>query len=567
MVHYIESSPADQLQPKHTERFYQKPGDVLDRQQPVLFDVEAKRQIPVDNSLFGNPYSLTRIEWREDSRAFTFEYNERSHQVYRIIEVDATSGRARAVVSEEEDTFFYYRAASGGQTDSGSRFRFDVDDGREVVWMSERDGWKHLYLYDGTTGQVKNQITKGEWVVRAVDTVDVANRRIWFRAGGVSPDQDPYFVHSYSINFDGTGLTAYTEADGNHSVSWSPDRAFYIDLWSRVDLAPIMQLRRTRDRQVVMELERGDYTAQLETGWRPPEIFVSKGRDGETDIWGIIVRPTNFDPGRTYPVIEQIYAGPQGSFVPKSFNAFSQLQAQAELGFIVVQIDGMGTANRSKAFHDVAWRNLGDAGFPDRIVWHRAVAAKYSYYDTTRVGIYGGSAGGQNALGGMLFHGDFYKAAVSSVGCHDNRMDKIWWNELWMGSPLGPHYEASSNVVHADKLKGKLLLVVGELDTNVDPASTLQVVNALIRADKYFDLLYIPGAGHGSGGDYGTRKRYDFFVTHLLGVDPPDWTAGVVLTEDGSDLDFDFEDDADAPPDFFDRPDPDHPPGGAWTWM
>jgi dipeptidyl aminopeptidase/acylaminoacyl peptidase len=181
--------------------------------------------------------------------------------------------------------------------------------------------------------------------------------------------------------------------------------------------------------------------------------------------------------------------------------------------------------------------------------------------------VYGGSAGGQNSLGALLFHGDFYKAAVSSVGCHDNRMDKIWWNELWMGWPLGPHYEASSNVVHANKLQGKLLLVVGELDTNVDPASTLQVVNALIRADKYFDLLVIPGAGHGSGGDYGTRKRYDFFVKHLLGVEPPDWTAGVTLAEDGApEPDFDFDDGDDPPSSFFDVPDPDHPPGGGFAW-
>jgi dipeptidyl aminopeptidase/acylaminoacyl peptidase len=401
-----------------------------------------------------------------------------------------------------------------------------------------------------------------------VDSVDVANRHIWFRAAGMNADQDPYFTHYYRINFDGTGLVAYTEANGNHDVAWSSDRRYYVDRWSRVDLAPVLELRRTADRGVVMQLEEGRYDAQLETGWRPPEVFVSKARDGTTDIWGIIVRPTTFDPNRSYAVIEQIYAGPQGSFVPKNFSPYSGLQALAELGFIVVQIDGMGTANRSKAFHEVAWKDLGDAGFPDRVLWHRAVAAKYPYYDTTRVGVYGGSAGGQNSLGALLFHGDFYKAAVSSVGCHDNRMDKIWWNELWMGWPLGPHYEASSNVVHADKLQGKLLLVVGELDTNVDPASTMQVVNALIRADKYFDLLVIPGAGHGSGGDYGTRKRFDFFVRHLLGVEPPDWTGGVTLADDEApDRDFDFDfDDADAPPSFFDVPDPDHPPGGGFAW-
>jgi dipeptidyl aminopeptidase/acylaminoacyl peptidase len=559
MVPYIESSPADQLQPKLSEIFYRKPGDVLDVSRPVLFDVEEGRRIEISSDLFPNAYSMSQMQWRRDGRAFTFEYNERGHQVYRVIEVNATTGAARAVISEETPTFFSYRPANGSQTDSGTRFRQDIDDGREILWMSERDGWRHLYLYDGVTGAVKNRITSGEWVVRAVDSVDVRERRIWFRASGVNPQQDPYFVHYFRVNFDGTGLVAFTEADGNHIVSFSPDGEYYVNLWSRVDLPTIAVLRRTSDRTVVMELERGDMSAQLATGWRPPEVFSAKGRDGTTDIWGVIVRPTNFDPNRVYPVVEYIYAGPQGSFVPKSFSPSSGLQPLAELGFIVVQIDGMGTANRSKAFHDVAWQNLGDAGFPDRILWHQAVARKYAYYDITRVGIYGSSAGGQNALGGLLFHPEFYTAAVSAVGCHDNRMDKIWWNEQWMGS-MGPHYEASSNVVHAHRLQGRLLLVVGEMDTNVDPASTMQVVNALVRARKDFELLVIPGAGHGTGGDYGTRRRYDFFVRHLLGVTPPDWNQGATADAPGggpppADPGMDFLHAAQELPSFFDAPD------------
>ena len=221
---------------------------------------------------------------------------------------------------------------------------------------------------------------------------------------------------------------------------------------------------------------------------------MAKGRDGRTDIWGVIVKPTNFDPAKKYPVIENIYAGPQSSFVPKSFAAYNAMQAQAELGFIVVQIDGMGTSNRSKAFHDVAWKNLKDAGFPDRLLWHKAAAAKYPWYDISRVGLYGTSAGGQNALGGLLFFPDFYKVAVSAAGCHDNRMDKIWWNEQWMGWPIGREYAESSNVDNAYRLQGKVQLVVGEMDQNVDPASTFQVVNQLIKHNKDFELLVIPGA-------------------------------------------------------------------------
>jgi dipeptidyl aminopeptidase/acylaminoacyl peptidase len=294
-----------------------------------------------------------------------------------------------------------------------------------------------------------------------------------------------------------------------------------------VDLAPVSQLRRTDDRKVLMEVEHADIQKLLQAGWHAPEVFTALGRDGKTEIWGIISRPPNFDPSKKYPVIETIYAGPQGSFVPKTFSATAQ--PLTELGFIVVQIDGMGTTNRSKAFHDVAWKNLGDAGLPDRILWHKAAAAKYPYYDLTRVGVFGTSAGGQNAMGALLFHPEFYKVAVSNSGCHDNRMDKIWWNEQWMGWPLGPHYAASSNVDNAHLLQGKLLLVVGEMDTNVDPASTLQVVNALIKANKKFDLLFVPGGGHGAGGAFGQRLLEDFFVHNLLGVEPPDWNVGQAL--------------------------------------
>ena len=253
-----------------------------------------------------------------------------------------------------------------------------------------------------------------------------------------------------------------------------------------------------------------------------PERFAAKGRDGTTDIYGVLYRPTTFDEEKTYPVIERIYAGPQGAFVPKRFSTWhGEAQALAELGFIVVQIDGMGTNWRSKAFHDVCWKNLGDSGFPDRILWHKAAAATRPQMDLSRVGIFGGSAGGQSALRAVLAHGDFYQAASADCGCHDNRMDKIWWNELWMSWPVGPWYQEQSNVTQAGRLSGKLLLIVGELDRNVDPASTMQVVDALVRADKDFELLIIPGAGHGAAGTaYGTRRQRDFFVRHLLGVEP-----------------------------------------------
>ena len=543
LVHYVSSSPEDQLQPQHWAIQYAKPGDQLDLEQPVLFDVRSRSQITVDARLFPNAFDMSDLVWRKDSRGFTFEYNQRGHQAFRVIEVEAQSGAARAVIAEEPQTFFYYNR-SAATLQAGKRYRYDLADGQEVVWMSERDGWNHLYLIDGATGAVKSQITKGAWPVRHVVKVDEEKRQLWFSAGGMTAGKDPYFQHYYRINLDGTGLTPLTSVDANHTVEFSSDMTMFVDHYSRPDLASVLELRRLKGegfspRQAAAEaaalqtweVERGDTSALVKAGWRAPEVFVAKGRDGVTDIWGLVWKPTNFDPAKKYPVIEYIYAGPHGTHTPKSFSASSGMPAQAALGFIVVQMDGMGTANRSKAFHDVAWQNLKDAGFPDRILWHQALAAKNPWYDISRVGIYGGSAGGQNAMGALLFHPDFYKVAVSYAGCHDNRMDKIWWNEQWMGWPIGPQYAASSNVDHAAQLQGKLLLMVGELDTNVDPSSTLQVVSALLKANKNFDYLMLPGEEHNAGrggeyADYGERKRFDFFVRHLLGQNPPEWSTG-----------------------------------------
>jgi dipeptidyl aminopeptidase/acylaminoacyl peptidase len=312
-----------------------------------------------------------------------------------------------------------------------------------------------------------------------------------------------------------------TEGDGTHDVRFSPDGSHYVDSYSRADLAPVHELRRTADGKLVTEIVAADWGPLADAGWRPPIRFAAKGRDGETDIWGLLHLPIDHDGVERLPVVESIYAGPHGQHVPKAFRAWGGQRAIAELGFAVVQIDGMGTNWRSRAFHDVCWQNLGDAGFPDRIAWIKALAQEHPSLDLERVGVYGGSAGGQNALRGLLVHGDFYKVGVADCGCHDNRMDKIWWNEAWMGWPIGPHYAEQSNVTQAHRLSGKLLLIVGELDRNVDPASTMQVVDALIRADKDFDLLVMPGVGHGAAGTpYGRRRQRDFLVRNLLGVEP-----------------------------------------------
>jgi dipeptidyl aminopeptidase/acylaminoacyl peptidase len=518
-VYVIESSPRGGGRAKLQKRFYDLPGDKLTTLEPCLFQIDGLKEIklglePVD---FGNP----RLRWSKDGSRFTYEKVDRGHQRFRLIAVNAQTGAINNLIDEQAKTFIWSAHTENVRIPLVTW----MEKSHEIIYCSERDGGRHLYLLDARDGKLKNRITQGEWIVRGIDKIDEDKRQIWFRAGGLNPKQDPYFIHYCRINFDGTGLAALTEGDGNHTVQYAPDRKYLIDTYSRVDMPPNHELRSAADGKLVCALEHADISELEASGWKPPEVFVAKGRDGKTDIWGIISRPTNLDPTKKYPVIESIYAGPHGSHVPKSFSAFSRYSALTALGFIVVQIDGMGTANRSKAFHDVCWHNLKDAGFSDRILWHQAVAKKYPYYDVSRVGIYGTSAGGQNSTGALLFHSDFYKAAVSACGCHDNRMDKASWNEQWMGYPVGPQYAECSNIDNAAKLRGKLLLIVGELDDNVPPESTYRLADALIKAGKDFEFLVVPGMRHSNGGPYGVRRMQDFFVRHLHGVQPPDRNA------------------------------------------
>ncbi len=372
---------------------------------------------------------------------------------------------------------------------------------------------------------MERQITSGEWYVRGIDRVDEEQGVIWFAASGMNRKEDPYLVHYYRIGLDGRDLVCLTPEEGEHSVVFSPDRRYLVDTYSKADTPPVTELRDGCTGKLVMKLEQADISALKAEGWREPEVFAAAGRDGKTLMWGLIQRPSNFDPSKSYPVVEYIYAGPGSAYVPKSFLPYNwNMTSLAELGFIVVQLDAMGTSFRSKEFEEVCYKNLKDAGLPDRMAWIRAAAAKYPYMDIDRVGIYGCSAGGQESTAAVLQYPDFYKAAYSACGCHDNRMDKIWWNEQWMGYPVDESYAASSNVEMAHLLRRPLMLVVGEMDDNVDPASTMQVVNALIKAGKDFELVVLPGERHTMGGAFGDHKRYDFFVRTLMHKFAPDWS-------------------------------------------
>lgn len=515
-VYYVESSPRDQLQPKLHQQEYAKPGDELPFKVPCIFHVETGQRCIPETSLFAHQYSLSYLRWDADSKSVTFEYNERGHKTYRVLEFSAEDGKVRTLIEEKEEKYVNYPLI----------YRNYLQDGKHILWTSERDNYNHLYLYDRTTGRPVRQITKGRWYVRGVQHVDEQNQWIYFSANGMNPKEDPYLIHYYRIGFDGKGLVELTPDEGMHQAWFSSDYRYLVDVYSKVDTPPVAVLRDACTGRQVMPLEQADISRLEANGWRAPEVFSAKGRDGKTDIWGVIYRPTNFDPSRKYPVVEYIYSGPGGQHVPKSFSSYNWwMTSLAELGFIVVQVDGMSTSFRSKDFEEVCYKNLKDAGLPDHMAWLQEAARRYPYMDLDRVGIFGSSAGGQEAMSAVLFHPEFYKAAYSACGCHDNRMDKIWWNELWMGYPVDSSYIESSNVEQAHRLERPLMLVVGEMDDNVDPASTMQVVNALIKANKDFELVVVPGAGHTMGDNFGEHKRYDFFVRHLMGVEPPKWNA------------------------------------------
>ncbi len=513
-VYYVESSPADQLQPILHKQEYAKPGDELAQKTPYIFEVSTGKAVTPEPALIANQYNLTTPQWCQDSHAVRFEYNQRGHKLYRIYEM-AVGGDTRTLIEEREEKYVRY----------SNNFRRDLYGDSLILWLSERDGYPHLYLFDtGLSPRKVRVLTSGPWCVRKVLHVDEEKGFIIFTANGRNPEEDPYHIHYYRIGLDGKGLIDLTPEPAHHNARFNSDYTAFIDTYSTVDSAPVTKVRSLTPIGEAV-LSHADITPLLSEGWTAPEVFVAPGRDGKTPMWGIIQRPSNFDPTKRYPIIEYIYSGPGDSYVPKSFLPYNNYTtALAELGFIVVQLDAMGTSNRGKKFEEVCYKNLKDAGFPDRIAWIKAAARKYPYMDIDRVGIYGCSAGGQESTAAVLFHGDFYKAAYSACGCHDNRMDKIWWNEQWMGYPVDSSYIECSNVENAYRLERPLMLVVGELDDNVDPASTMQVADALIKANKPFELVVIPGAHHTVGEAYGEHKRFDFFVKNLLCVEPPAWS-------------------------------------------
>ncbi len=498
----------------------------------VIIDTDARRvlrlKMPSDQhrstqcddvSCFGG---WEDVQWAKDGKTLAFASTSRDHKHTWLRVADASTGAVREVFNEKVKTWF-----ESGINAINWRY---LSGSNEVLWWSQRSNWGHLYLYDLGNGKLKRAVSRGDWNVAEVNRVDETTRTVWFTGTGREAGRDPYFQHYYKAGLDGGDVTLLTPEDANHGVVLSNDGTYFVDTYSTTGAPPLSVLRRTEDGMTVAEVARADISRLKTAGWIAPEKFTVKGRDGKTDLQGMMFKPTNFDPNKKYPIINYIYPGPQvGSIRTRNFaSAHGDNQALAELGFLVVAIDGMGTPYRSKAFHDAYFEDIGDNTLPDQVAGMKELGKRHAFIDMDRIGIWGHSGGGNATAAAMFRHPDFFKVGIAESGNHDNRNYEDDWAEKWQGLLTTDkngksNYDDQANQNHAGKLKGKLFLIHGMMDDNVPPSNTLLVVDALVKANKDFDLLLLPHARHGYGADaaYVTRRRWDYFVEHLLGAEPP----------------------------------------------
>ena len=487
------------------------PGEDPITREYYIFDVEQKTKTGVNFEPFANFTSSIFPKWFENSNELYFARFQRGYKAIDLFKVDATTGEVDTVLTDKLETMVEYQTIKCKW----------LNDGSEFFWTSERDGWNQIYRYD-KNGNLLNQVTKGEFVVNDILKIDEEKRLVYFVAGGKEPDLDPYYKFLYAVNFDGDSIILLTTENADHEV-WVPEKGdYFVDSYSRVDRPTDHVVRSLEDGKIIYRLASASLDSLFATGWKYPEQFKVKARDGVTNIYGVIYYPTHLDTAKSYPVIDATYSGPQAVRTPKSFSrGYNNYDRSiAELGFIVITIDGLGSAWRSKEFHDYSYKNLGDIGAEDHISGMKQLAETRPWMDLERVGIYGHSAGGYDAAHALLTHTEFYKVAVSSAGNHDHRIAKAWWPEQYMGMP-GKHYDEQSNFNLAKNLEGKLLLVHGDMDNNVNTASSMRLAAELIKHNKDFELLIIPNRNHGlADHPYFIRKRWDWFVKHLLGEEP-----------------------------------------------
>ncbi len=522
-LHYISMTSQ---RPKLYSQPYALPGDSV---VPVptlhLIDVGTKGNVEV--RLSPMPAQLNTTGSARDS-----VWNEAGDKVYVsalsrgskrtwLTAVDAATGSQTIVASDSMATFAEWSPPTDPQTWYTSR------DGQDIFWWSERDGWAHFYRY-GADGKVKNRLTEGPWFSSAIHYVDELAKQVYFTARGREPGQFWYYAKLYRVNYDGSGLALLTPEDAHHDIEFSPSGKYLVDSYSRIESASVTVLRSALDGRVIRTLETADISRLKEVGWQPGRVFTATARDGVTDLYGVMYLPPGLDSTKKYPVINNIYPGPQvGSVGTWSFKSGGEAFALAQLGFVVLQIDHLGTPMRSKAFHDNYYANFTDNGLPDHIAVIKQLGARYRFLDLDRVGIFGHSGGGFASADAMFRYPDFFKVAVSSSGNHDNRSYNIYWSEKYQGLMTRDtlrktdNYESSANGTYAKNLKGKLFLMTGDMDDNVHPAMTVQVIDALIKANKSFDYLVLPNRAHSLNEPYVIRRRWDYFVEHLAGLTPP----------------------------------------------
>jgi len=558
---YISYTPQ---RPKAYSQPYALPGDTII---PVpgfhILDREAKSNVavkltptPVQLSINGSARDST---WSPGSDKVYVTWFTRGSKSAYFAAVDASTGAMKTIARDSSKTYVEISPPSGGDPVSW----YVTRDGKDAFWWSERDGWSHLYRMDADggaaavalagapnggpsanamssplvattvasmfrSGTVKNQVTSGQWNVGSIQFVDETTKQIYFTGRG-RESGNPYYNRLYRINYDGSGLVLLTPEDANHEVEFSPSGKYFVDSYSRVEKAPVTLLRATPDGRIVRKLEEAVTTRLEAAGWKPAQTFSVKARDGVTDIYGVIYLPSKLDTTKKYPIISNIYPGPQvGSVGAWRFKDGGETFSLAELGFVVIQLDHLGTPLRSKSFHDNYYGNFGDNGLPDHITAIKQLAAKYKFIDLERVGIFGHSGGGFASTDAILRYPDFFKVAVSGAGNHDNRSYNIYWAEKYQGLMLKDsakktdNFEGSANKTMAKNLRGHLLLMHGDMDDNVHPANTIQVVDELIKANKTFDLIVAPNRNHGLNEPYFIRRRWDYFVQYLLGDTPPD---------------------------------------------
>ena len=508
----LDNSQDDKFRPQLKSYYRGSPGDTtVVNYIPVLFDLEAKTETKFPELALPH-FMAMYFNWDRDSENLYGTYFHRGFKAFDLLEINVKTKNMRKVYSESSPTHI----------NNNNIFR-KLDNGQFILG-TEKSGWNQLYLLDWESGELVNRITLGEYVVKNLLSIDQENKVIYFEAAGKEKDVNPYYSFAYKVNFDGSGLTLLTPEKSFHDISYSSGSKYFVDNYSTVNEPTVSVVRELETGKIVYKISKADISNLLKKGYQSPKQFTATAKDGETIIYGIYYLPSNFNEKKRYPIVDYTYTGPHTDITPKTFRAglLGLQQPMAELGFVVVTVDGLGTHGRGKTFNDVSYNNLGD-GTTDHVLAIKELAAKNKYMDIEKVGIFGHSAGGYDAARAMLLHPDFYKVAVASAGDHDHRMEKAWWPEMYMGYPIGNFYHEQSNITNAANLKGHLLLAHGGIDENVNPSATFKFAEALIKAGKDFDLFIWPSRNHSFGrtsGDYFTKKRWDYFIEHLMGEEP-----------------------------------------------